>query len=241
MEMGNGEGFTEISLRDLGLKPRGQMITPAWQYLKAAHSSVQGIFDGLSVVRRTRAEARDEFRGRLGTDEQNLLRAALVFTSSGLDACCKRLVRDTASALIEGNADAARKFDEYLAHELAVGPSDPVATAIRSKTPRDELIKLYVAARTKASMQGSEDLRKRVRDTLGIPNAKVSKQRLALLDPFFTARNDIVHDMDYEDPSGTGAKRHTRVMESVRGQCDEVFAVASELIASTAANVRALP
>ncbi|GAB2898582.1 hypothetical protein [Streptomyces mayteni] len=234
--MGSGEGFTEITLAPLGQKPRRPLITPAWRYLRGAHGSVQGIFDGLSVVRRARAEAREEFRGRLGQDQEDLLRAALVFTSSGLDACCKRLVRDVTPALIECNADAARKFDHYLRGQLA-GASKEFAVAVRSRAPRPAMIELYVAARTSASMQGSGDLRGRVRDTLGIPNSAVSGQRLAELDPFFTARNEIVHAMDYESPNGMGAKRHARQMDWVRAQCDLVFTVAQELIVGAAANL----
>ncbi len=235
--MGNGDGFTEITLTPLGNKPRRPLITPAWRYLRAAHESVQGIFDGLSVLRRTRAEQREEFRGRLAKDQEDLLRAAVVFTSSGLDACCKRLVRDTAPLLIELNEQAARKFDDYVKAQLAHGPSEAFSAAIRSKTPRAEMIRLYVAARTAASMQGSGDLRSRVRDTLGIENHAVPRRRLEQLDPFFTARNDIVHAMDYANPSSQSTKRHTRQMEWVRAQCDGVFSVAQELIVGAAANL----
>ncbi|WP_049575372.1 hypothetical protein [Streptomyces sp. SBT349] len=235
--MGNGDGFTEITLSPLGPKPRRKLITPAWKYLRGAHASVQGIFEGMSLVRRARAEAREEFRGRLAMDEENLLRAAIVFTSSGLDACCKRLVRDTVALLVEENEAAARKFDEYVRQQLAGGPSETFSAAIRSKAPRTEMIGLYVAARTSASMQGSGDLRRRVRDTLGIPNATVPQQRLALLDPFFTARNHIVHEMDYENPNSTGTRRHQRTMDWVRAQCDDVFAVAQDLISGAAANL----
>ncbi|MFG3071936.1 hypothetical protein [[Kitasatospora] papulosa] len=202
---------------------------------------MQGILDGMTLVRRVAAETRgDEYRGRLARDQEDLLRASLVFTSSGLDACCKRLVRDAAPLLIQGNADAARKFDDFLRQELAGGPSDELSAAIRSQTPREELVKLYVAAKTKASMQGDEDVRRRVRDTLGIPNSVLSKQRLQDLQPFFKARNNIVHDMDYVDTSGSSAKRHTRSMDWVREQCDQVFSVAKELIAGTATNLRKL-
>ena len=178
--MASGSGFTAVELKSLGSKPRGDGVTtPAWKYLKGAHETVQGILDGMTLVRRTAAESRgDEYRGRLGRDQEDLLRAALMFTSSGLDVCCKRLVRDAAPLLIEGNADAARKFDEFLTEELSGGPSDALSAAVRSRASRDELVRLYVAAKTKASMQGDEDVRKRVRDTLGIPNAMLRKQRL---------------------------------------------------------------
>ena len=103
-----------------------------------------------------------------------------------------------------------------------------------------EMIRLYVAARTKASMQGSSDVKARVRDTLGISNTRLPLARLAQLDDFFTARNAIVHDLDYLSPKGMGTARHARPQDWVRDQCDLVFAVVAETINETAANIRVL-
>ncbi|MCL7496075.1 hypothetical protein M8I34_32420 [Streptomyces sp. MCA2] len=238
-----GNGYTSIELTPLWSKPRGSAVTHAWRFLTAAHQSVQGVFDGLALVRSAKQQASGrDARGRLGRDETDLLRAAIVFTSSGLDASCKRLLRDTVPLLIEGNADAARKFNDYVKLELAEGPSAPLADAILSPTPREEMIRLYVAARTKASFQGSGDLKSRLRDTLGITNAQISHTRLKQLDDFFKARNAIVHDLDYEDPSSSrGTARNTRDLAGVRQQCDDALALVSEVISQTAANVRVLP
>lgn len=63
------------------------------------------------------------------------------------------------------------------------------------------MIEVYIAARTKASLQGSGDLKSRVRDTLGISNAQLPDAQIDTLGQFFKARNAIVHDLDYEDPS----------------------------------------
>jgi hypothetical protein len=55
-------------------------------------------------------------------DQQNLLRVALVLTSSGLDACCKRLLRDALPDLIERNGTAAAKFDGFIEEQLSLDP-----------------------------------------------------------------------------------------------------------------------
>ncbi len=234
-----GNGYTFIELTALPAKPRGTAISPAWRYLVGAHDTVQGVFDGLTVVRSSKQK--DDARGRLGRDEADLLRAAIVFTSSGIDACSKRLLRDTIPLLIDGNANAARKFDDYVKLELAEGPSAPMSDAIRSLNPREEMVRLYIAARTKASFQGSDDLKSRLRDTLGLTNAQLPVAKLKALDDFFVARNAIVHDLDYVNPSGTGSARNARSLDWVWTQCDAALTLVAEVIAEAAVNVRALP
>ncbi|QMU68349.1 hypothetical protein [Streptacidiphilus sp. P02-A3a] len=234
-----GSGHTFIELTALPSKPRGKAINPAWRYLVGAHATVQGVFDGLTVVRASKAK--EDARGRLGRDEADLLRAAIVFTSSGIDACCKRLLRDSVPLLINGNTSAARKFDDYVKQELAEGPSAAMSAAIRSLKPREEMVRLYVAARTKASFQGSDDLKSRLRDTLGISNTQLPTAKLKTLDDFFVARNAIVHDLDYVNPSGTGSDRHVRSLDGVQTQCDSALVLVAEFIAEAAVNIRALP
>jgi hypothetical protein len=227
----------ELALTPLSRKPTGSAVSGAWQYLVGAHTSVTGLFDALATVR---AASTTDPRGRPARDETDLLRAAIVFTSSGVDASCKRLLRDTLTVLIDGNeqGNAARKFNAFIDQELTARDRN---TALKSRTPRAALIDLYINRVTKASLQGSDDLKTRVRDTLGISNAQMPADQLRDLDRFFTARTDIVHDLDYEKPSSpTSSRRHSRRMEDVRSQCDAVFAVVAKIIAETAKNIRAL-
>ncbi|MGW2870092.1 hypothetical protein [Kitasatospora sp. NPDC001225] len=232
-------GYTFIELTALPTKPRGTAISPAWRYLKGAHATVQGVFDGLTAVRV--AKQKDDPRGRLGRDEADLLRAAIVFTSSGIDACAKRLLRDTVPLLINGNANAARKFDDYVKQDLADGPSGSMSKAILSLNPREEMVRLYVAARAKASFQGSSDLKSRLCDTLGLTNAQMPAAKLKALDDFFIARNAIVHDLDYVNPSGTSEARNVRSLDGVWAECDAALVLVAEIIAEAAVNIRALP
>ncbi|MGW4214999.1 hypothetical protein ACWEIJ_43975 [Lentzea sp. NPDC004789] len=238
-----GAGYTAIALTPLPRKPTGSAVTGAWRYLVGCHSSVTGLFDALATVRATKqATTGQDTRGRLASDEEDLLRAALVFTSSGLDACCKRLLPDTLESLIAGNATAGRKFHDFIKQELATGPSDPLAQAILASDPRKQMIKAYIDVRTKASMQGSGDVKTRVRDTLGISNAQLPVAQIETLDKFFAARNAIVHNLDYEDPSAPNSKaRWRRKMEEVRDDCDAVLAVVATIIRAAATNLRACP
>ncbi|MEU4674255.1 hypothetical protein AB0F91_41410 [Amycolatopsis sp. NPDC023774] len=58
-------------------------------------SKRQRPLDALHVLLAKGQQAKEETPGKLSADQQDLLRAALVFTSSGLDACLTRLLRDT--------------------------------------------------------------------------------------------------------------------------------------------------
>src|SRR4051812_13852103 len=98
--------LTKYELAPLPRKPTSGDVTGAWLYLKAAHASVGGILDALQLIREKAAKSRGERRGQLTSDQQDLLRAAIVFTSSGLDASCQRLLRDTLPVLVEGNSAA---------------------------------------------------------------------------------------------------------------------------------------
>jgi hypothetical protein len=210
--------------------------------LGAAHSSVAGLFDALAVVRQANQEATgQDARGRLSMDQQNLLRVALVLTSSGLDACCKRLLRDALPDLIERNGTASLKFDGFIEEQLRrAEPSGDFVAAVRDPDPRRRMVELYVASLTKASMQGSSDVKDRVRDALGIANRDVRLKRIERFDGFFAARNAIVHDLDYQEPSSsTSTARYSRRMEDVRDQCNDVLALMAELIHAAASNLRA--
>ncbi|MDD7963292.1 hypothetical protein [Microbacterium thalli] len=166
----------------------------------------------------------------------DVLRSAIIFTGAGLDATMKRLVNDVGRVLIVGGAAGARgNFDAFLKDEMAK-PSLPegLRDAVLDRNPDQALLKYFLAARTKASFQGSSDLKARVRQTLGIPNRDVPDSSIEALDGFFMARNSIVHQMDLEDPSSKSIARVRRTPLEVAGDCSEVFDVATALITGAA-------
>lgn len=214
-------------------KPTGADVTGTWRYLKAAHASVSGLFDALHLVREKTANARAERRGQLTSDQQDLLRSTVVFTSSGLDACCQRLLRDALPVLIEVGSAAEGKFIERLRADLgAARVGRHLADAICDPSPRQRLIDYYVDALVGSSLQRTSDL-KRVRDALGVLDSQLTDAQIDRLQSFFAARNRIVHQLDYLAVDGTGGRR-TQVMGDVKAQCDEVVALVVDLIARTA-------
>jgi len=232
---------TQFSLSALPPAPSGRapLVRGALKYLAATHQTVTGILDSFDVVRAKAAESKATAAGRLSRDQVDLLRAAMVFTSSGLDAVCHRLVRDAAPSLIDKGGGAKAQFDAYLKDQLD-HPSAPegLLDAVTAPDPRAALIERYVAAKTSASFQGSSDLRRRVRDLLGIPKKALPDARLTALDPFFEARNHIVHRLDYQDPAGQRTARHHRAPADVVIQCDQVLLLANDVVVQTAALLR---
>lgn len=219
----------QFALKALAPAPSGQAptIRRARRYLVATHASVSGLMDSFNVVHEKTVTSRQNAQGRLGRDEADLLRAALVFTSSGLDASCHTLVAECLPGLVERpESTAAKKFDLYL-DEMIASPTETFKAALRTPQPRDELVRLYVEAKTKASYQGSGDVKGRVRDLIGIPNKALASSRITAMDGFFVARNDIVHRLDYVEPGGPSTKRHL------------VLAVIAELITGAADVMRA--
>ncbi|WP_156459055.1 hypothetical protein [Microbacterium sp. Leaf151] len=194
----------------------------------------------MDVLDKERRAANASPKGRSALAEMDVLRSAVIFTGAGLDATMKRLVNDVGRALIAGGATGARaNFESFLKAELAQPKvPDGLRDAILHVHPDQSLLAYFLAARTKASFQGSSDLSSRVRQTLGIPKSAVPDTRLESLDGFFVARNNIVHQMDIEDPSSGSVARIKRSPVQVATDCGEVFAVAGLLIRAAAAVCR---
>lgn len=233
---------TQFTLTPLPSSPTGKcpQIRRGRKYLEATHQSVSGLLDSFNVVHERRVQDREHGQGRLSRDELDLLRAALVFTSSGLDASCHTLVGECVRVLVDrSGTTAAKKFDLYL-DEQSAKRTDEFRSALKAPNPRAKFIDLYVEAKTKASYQGTDDLKDRVKDLLGIPNKKVATKRIDALNGFFVARNDIVHRLDYVDPRSTSVKRHHRSPSDVVAECDLVLALVADLIDGAAEVIRGI-
>ncbi len=230
-------GLKSFSLASLPSAPTGRcpQVRRTWRYLKATHESVTGLLDSFSRIREVASQAKGSTKGRLSRDQVNLLRAALVFTSSGIDACCQQLIRDALPVLLHRGGTAEVRFREYLKSQLyEPKPPDGLLDAIAAADPRSQLIERYMGAMTKASFQGSSDLKERVRDVLGITNLRLPSRRFSALDGFFKARNDIAHQLDYANPSSPSVQRNHRAPANVVKQCDTAMALIADLVHATA-------
>ncbi|MFF6835784.1 hypothetical protein ACFY84_28665 [Streptomyces sp. NPDC012438] len=232
--------ITKLELTPLGPQPRGcpAEVKGSWKYLVGAHDSVTGLFDTLHVLRLKSAEESDA-RGRLSHDQTDQLRAAIVFTSAGLDACLRRLLRDALPTLVNGNSAAEGKFKHFVNEQLNIDKaSRAFRAAVIDPDPRNRLIDMYIDSLTGSSLQGHKDLQK-VRDALGIPMSDISDSTLEKLGPFFSARNEIAHELDLVNPTGRGtSSRRDRKMSAVKDQCDEALQQVRSFVTHAARQVK---
>ncbi|MBB3662610.1 hypothetical protein FB384_001514 [Prauserella sediminis] len=229
--------LVKVELTALGRMPRScpAEIVPSWAQLKATHKAVSGLFDTLHVLRQKAAIEGDP-RGRLSEDQLDQVRAAIVFTSAGLDACLRRLLRDALPTLIRAGGQADGKFKGDLVQNRLKGElSKATKEAITDPDPRTRLIELYVLDLTGASLQSPKDLM-RVRDGLGLKVESLADSHLEELADFFVARNHISHELDLIDPSGSGRRnRRHRDLMAVGKQCDQIIHVVQDFLRGAAA------
>lgn len=231
-------------LKQLPPKPRAPYghaaeINGAWRLLRAAHASVGAVLETFDLVHARVTSGRDNPQGTLSHDEQELLRAAIVFTSSGLDASMHRLVRMALPVLVVSTKVTAprAKYQEFLSQDVggAGRTSKGVLAAVLGPDPTTALVDAYVDAKASGSYQGTGDLIKRVRDVLGITATEITNGEVDTVSDFFTARNLIVHDMDYRDVKNASSKaRHARSAQATIDECDRVFVLCAHFISATA-------
>lgn len=201
---------------------------------------MSGLFGAVSVLDAARRNGNSTTKGRMSKVEVDVLRSAIVLTSAGLDAAMARLVVDVGRVHIQQAGTGARhQYEEYMKAELAKpNVSQSFRQAILSSDASAALRAEYLADRTKASFQGSSDLKIRVRQMLGIPKVEVPDADLEALDDFFAARNKIVHEMDLREPNTTSVARVHRRPDVVAAQCAGVFKVGGALIREAAVACR---
>ncbi|MEC4015070.1 hypothetical protein [Streptomyces sp. H27-D2] len=236
--------LTRLILTPLGNRPyKATEVVPAWWRLRSTHDSVSGLFDTLHLVRRTRAAQNNKTtRGRLHSDAQDLLRAAIVFTSAGLDATVQALIHRSVPVLIAQPGNPRLKYETFIDQQTnAPNVGEEFLAALKEQDPSAALLDLYVVSKTKASFQGSSDLRNRAGASLGITNQQIPKARFTALDSFFTARNDVAHRLDMENVSLSTTKPLTKIraQQDVLQMCDQALLLVRELIKETAVNLAA--
>ncbi|MFB4303852.1 hypothetical protein [Actinomadura sp. NTSP31] len=226
----------QVRLPDLGRKPHGcpEEALRSWARLQATHKSVKGLFDTLNQLRQ-----QGDPRGAISESQRDLARAAIAFTSAGVDASLRTLLRDTLPTLLAVDGAAHNAFvGHFYDKRLQSAPTQATKQAIVALDPRAALIELYVADLTAASIQGAKDLIA-VRKALGVRGEQVSDQVLKDQQPFFNARQEVVHELDLVDPSGKGTRsRRHRDIEAVGAQCGQVLLLVSEFVTLTATAVK---
>lgn len=191
------------------------------RYLEGAHEAVEAVFDTLYKIRQLRKAEGGGIQGQLTNNENDQLRAAIVFSGAGLDATLKQMIRDTLPMVLEaGNEQAHKKFEDFAHERLGTGEiadTQAIARYLTSASPRERLIEDYIYELTGSSLQSSEEVQK-VAGALGVDDKDLRK-KIGELKPLFTARNEISHELDLQSPEKPG----DRTRRSRTDQSDERY------------------
>jgi hypothetical protein len=202
------------------------------RFLASAYDAVEAVLDNLGKVRGLRRQEGGDIRGRLTANEEDLLRAAVVFTGAGLDATLKQLIRDALPALLGQSAQAHDKFEAFATGRLGTGDiadTRVIARYLTSANPRERLIEDYTYDLTGSSLQSADEVQK-VAGALGIDDPELRK-RIGGLKDLFRARNEISHELDLREPARHGDRtRRSRRIEPTKKLCHEGLEVGQLII-----------
>ena len=196
-----------------------------------AKSSVENffhIFDNLAAARG---------RGAPADEEQDLLRAALVFAAAGLDSTLKELIKGTVKPLAAIHADVRQEFETFVQRQLKGESEDSespsgykfLASILSSSNPQSRLLDDYVYYLTGASLQSVDQLFKTVK-ALGIDPRLISDRRPQLAS-IFNSRNAIIHELDIKFTNRRGHRqRNPRRREDLRQDCNTIIELTDAII-----------
>lgn len=138
--------FARFELTNLGEPPVGTPeIIGAWWRLMATHDTVTGLFRTLYMVRQRTLSGTPQAEEPLSDGVQDLLRAAIVFTSAGIDACLESLLTHAVPPLVAHNDNARRKFELYVENQVnSPKPTSAFVDALKAPDPRSRLVELYI-------------------------------------------------------------------------------------------------
>lgn len=208
-------------------RPESLECSSGFTILCNAHDTASSFLDTFEAVRSARGA-----RGTPTDEEQDLLRACLVFAGAGLDSMAKQLVRDALPAVVDGHEGAHAMLKQHVERHVLREVTDEslsvLADVLVDPKPRTRLISRMVGDLTAGSLQSSEEVM-RVGSYFDVPsNELVADPRE--LQTIFNARNQIVHEMDV-DFEQVNRNRRSRTKSAMISYTNEVFSVANRLLA----------
>jgi hypothetical protein len=189
------------------------------------NDAVRSFLDTFETVRKTR-----KAKGMPTDEEQDLLRAMVLFASTGLDSTVKQLIRDGLPAIIDRDEGAAVQFKDFIEKRLKDGESGSrrfLADILGDQNPRGRLLSQLVRDLTSDSLQSAEQLLK-VAAYFNIPSERITKD-IGQLKKIFIVRNQIGHEMDI-DFSQTNRSRRPRARDKMIEYATELLRIAAAFL-----------
>lgn len=214
------------SITSQPVEPTAEACKKAHTILCYAHDSAASLLDAFSVVRKAR-----KAHGTATDEEQDLLRAMLVFASAGLDSMVKQLIRDALPAVVALHEGALAQLGAFARRRLrgTDGAADVafLAGLVTSTSPRDGLIAALVDELTGNSLQSAEEvLRAAVHFGMDPTKLPVGPPRMKVI---FGTRNRIIHEMDVDFAHPT-RNRTIQRRDDMVAMVNDVLALARALL-----------
>jgi len=206
-------------------RPRNTELNNSYVILcntKDAASSFLDIFNKTRHNRNARGAPTDE--------EQDLLRAMLIFSSSGLDSMVKQIIIDGLEKIIFIHQGALEMFKKFVERRLKRKDEFDykfLANIIADKNPQNILVNELIEELTSNSIQSVDQLFK-VFSFFDIASQSIIDNP-ELLRKIFKTRNEIAHEMDV-DFSQPNRNRRPRSRQDMIKYTKTILIVASTLL-----------
>jgi hypothetical protein len=207
-------------------EPKSLPCANAHAILCNAHDAATSFLDIFEKVRKAR-----NAMGMPTDEEQDLLRAMLVFASAGLDSMAKQLVRDALPSTIDREDGATEMFKDHIERRLSVDDRLSrkfLANILADASPRQRLMGQLLTDLTADSLQSAEQLLKAA-SYFNIPSKQIAQNPNSLKE-VFKVRNEIGHEMDI-DFSQPNRSRRPRAKQKMVAYTDEIFRAAAAFLA----------
>lgn len=218
------------TIRTQGSAPSGDELQRAYQINRYTHASADSLLQGFNSLGQARGP------GAPSDEQQDLLRAMLLFAGAGLDACAQQVVRDALPRLVEMHPDARSALITSSARRMrksgdsdAGGVDTNFLAAVLLGDPEENLIEDLITNLTGSSMQSVEELKK-VAGHLGVTGSSRLMTAIEAVREPLQVRNRIAHDMDIKITATRGRNRVLRKRADMVNDTNALLKAAEELI-----------
>lgn len=219
-------------IRNQGPEPDAEELARAFQITRYAHASAKSLLAGFNSLGQARGG------GAPSHEQQDLLRAMLLFAGAGLDACAQQVVRDSLPRVVQINQEARQALTRFGAKRLRkdsrtdVGGVDTeLLTSLLIGDAEEGLIEVLIEELTGSSMQSVEEL-KRVAAHLGVVQTKPLLTAIEAVREPLQVRNRIAHDMDVKFTESTSRNRKGRKRADMVKDANLLLACSENLISA---------
>ncbi len=192
--------------------PKHEALKKSYDILKYAHDTAESFVEAFDIVRK----ARNAKQGAPTDEEQDLLRAMVVFAGAGIDSMTKQLIRDALPVMVLTLPATRKTIEPLLARHLRRGSVESawddgdsssamnprrLVGVLLADSPRAGLASLLIDDLTSGSLQSVEELLRAIA-YFGLKPEHLLTDK-ATLQGIFECRNKIIHEMDidFEQPN----------------------------------------